>query len=53
MTLLATAALDVTLVLALALAVVGVQRSGSATLRHWILAAGLLCTAAVPLLGSS
>jgi beta-lactamase regulating signal transducer with metallopeptidase domain len=50
MTLLATAALDVTIVLALALAVVTVLRGRSATLRHWILATALLCAAAVPLL---
>jgi beta-lactamase regulating signal transducer with metallopeptidase domain len=49
MSLLATLTLDVTIVIAIALAATMILRRQSAALRHWVLASALACAAAMPL----
>jgi beta-lactamase regulating signal transducer with metallopeptidase domain len=50
MTLLLTALIKMSLVLLATFAAVAVLRRGSAALKHWVVAVGLLCAAATPLL---
>jgi beta-lactamase regulating signal transducer with metallopeptidase domain len=51
MTFLLTALVKTSLVLLATFAALALLRRGSAALRHWILAIGILCAAATPLLG--